>query len=310
MERQANYALVGAITVSLLVAGLVFIVWLANFQFNRTFDDYRIFFRGPVSGLSRGGEVQFNGIRVGEITRIALDRRDPNKVVTDIRIDHGTPVRADSTAQPVAQGITGVKFIQISPGSVDRPLLRKISKEHPPVIAASRSRMENVVNNVTELTRGGAEALDRINRLLSDQNMATISRSIDDIASVTGEVRARKELFARLDSTFTKLDHAASDLQVVAASARGTMGGADGTLAQVAASAAELRKTVAATRSLIATMEGPAAELSSTTVPNVNAALHSMQQAAEEFDRLASRLQQDPRGLVVHPEGRELEIPQ
>src|SRR5687768_18253240 len=104
MERQANYALVGALSVVLLLGALVFIVWLAQFQFNQTYDNYRINFRGPVSGLSEGGEVQFNGIRVGEITDIRLDERDPNKVITDITVEHGTPVRVDSQAQTAAQG--------------------------------------------------------------------------------------------------------------------------------------------------------------------------------------------------------------
>ena len=110
MERQANYALVGALSVALLIGALVFIVWLAQFSFNQTYDEYRINFRGPVSGLSKGGEVQFNGIKVGEITRIALDRRDPNLVVTDIQVEDGTPVRIDSTATTAAQGIIGLPF--------------------------------------------------------------------------------------------------------------------------------------------------------------------------------------------------------
>ena len=121
MERQANYALVGALSVALLIGALVFIVWLAQFSFNQTYDEYRINFRGPVSGLSKGGEVQFNGIKVGEITRIALDRRDPNLVVTDIQVDDGTPVRIDSVATTASQGITGVKFVQITPGTAARP---------------------------------------------------------------------------------------------------------------------------------------------------------------------------------------------
>ena len=70
-----------------------------------------------MSGLSKGGEVQFNGIKVGEITHIALDPRDPNRVITDIRVEHGTPVRVEfHGADRGAQGITGVKYVQITPG--------------------------------------------------------------------------------------------------------------------------------------------------------------------------------------------------
>lgn len=311
MERQANYALVGALSLALLIGALVFVVWLAQFQFNQKYDAYRIIFRGPVSGLSRGGEVQFNGIKVGEITRIALDQRDPNRVITDIDVERGTPVRADSMAQTVAQGITGVKYVQITPGSPDRPLLRKVSRERPPVIQASRSRLDSLVNDITELSRGGAEALGRVNRLLSDQNIATLSRSLDDVGAITGEFRARKAMFANIDSTFAKLDRAATELQLTAASVRGTLGGKGrGTLGDVAGAAAELRAAAADTRKLIARIDGPVTEFSTTTVPSINAAMNSIQEAADAMDRLASDIQQDPQGLLTRPEGKEVEIPQ
>ena len=32
---------------------------------------------GPISGLSDGGEVHFNGIKVGEVTKIGLDKEIP-----------------------------------------------------------------------------------------------------------------------------------------------------------------------------------------------------------------------------------------
>src|SRR3546814_13693322 len=85
--------------------------------FARNFDEYRIIFDGPVRGLSEGGEVQFNGIPVGEITRISLDPRNPNRVLAGVRLREDTPVRVDSTAATESQGITGGSYIQISAGT-------------------------------------------------------------------------------------------------------------------------------------------------------------------------------------------------
>src|SRR3546814_17947755 len=65
-------------------------------------------FVGPVRGLSKGGEVQFNGIKVGQIQNIRLDEDDPNRVLTDIAVDRGTPVRVDSMASTEIQGISRV----------------------------------------------------------------------------------------------------------------------------------------------------------------------------------------------------------
>jgi phospholipid/cholesterol/gamma-HCH transport system substrate-binding protein len=71
MERNANYALVGAASLLLFIAMIVFAFWLARLSFNKSFDEYDILFVGPVRGLSEGGEVHFNGIKVGEVSKIA-----------------------------------------------------------------------------------------------------------------------------------------------------------------------------------------------------------------------------------------------
>lgn len=117
MERHANYALVGIVSTVFLIASIVFVVWLGGSQFRRGHDLYRIMFVGPVRGLSKGGEVQFNGIKVGQIQNIRLDEDDPNRVLTDIAVDRGTPIRVDSMASTEIQGISSVSVIQISAGS-------------------------------------------------------------------------------------------------------------------------------------------------------------------------------------------------
>src|SRR3989344_1356635 len=83
-----------------------------------------------------GGGVQFNGIPVGEITRISLDPRNPNRVLAGVRLREDTPVRVDSTAATESQGITGGSYIQISAGTPSKPLLKEGSKETLQVIKA------------------------------------------------------------------------------------------------------------------------------------------------------------------------------
>src|SRR5579872_1247805 len=127
MERNANYALVGLISTILLIAMIVFILWLTNFALSARYDTYDVLFRGPVSGLSRGGDVQFNGIKVGETQDIKLDPSDPNLVHAFVRVRSDTPVRQDSTASLEPQGITGVNYIQITAGTRAKPLLKEVT---------------------------------------------------------------------------------------------------------------------------------------------------------------------------------------
>src|ERR1700684_831347 len=114
MERNANYALVVLISTILLIAMIVFVFWLANFAFSQRYDTYDVVFRGAVSGLSRGGDVQFNGIKVGEVSDIKLDASDPNIVHASARVRSDTPVRVDNAATLEPQGLTRAKFIQLT----------------------------------------------------------------------------------------------------------------------------------------------------------------------------------------------------
>jgi len=117
MERNANYALVGAITLALFMGLVIFVVWLAKLSFSRDYDLYDILFVGPVRGLSEGGEVHFNGIKVGEVSRIELDKTDPNRVIARARVTSDVPIKVDSYATLEPQGITGVNYVQITAGS-------------------------------------------------------------------------------------------------------------------------------------------------------------------------------------------------
>ena len=68
--------LVGLFTVLCLLAGLGFTLWLAKVQINRTFTQYDMVF-DTVAGLSQASAVQYNGVDVGKVLTIELDRADP-----------------------------------------------------------------------------------------------------------------------------------------------------------------------------------------------------------------------------------------
>ena len=124
MERNAHYAAIGLATLVLFLGLILFVVWLARFQFAKEYDVYDIVFYGPVRGLSEGGEVHFNGIKVGEVTALQLDRQNPNKVIARARLTAEVPIKTDSRAVLKPRGVTGGNSIQITAGSPKAALLR------------------------------------------------------------------------------------------------------------------------------------------------------------------------------------------
>jgi phospholipid/cholesterol/gamma-HCH transport system substrate-binding protein len=311
VERHAHFALVGMITTALVIAAFVFVVWLGRYQFDQQFDEYRIIFSGPVRGLSLGGEVQFSGIKVGTIQQIALKPEDPNKVIVGIRIDAKTPVRVDSEATTELQGISGVDVVQISAGNPSKPLLREVDHSKRPTIRSKPNALSSLLLGGGQMLQTATEALTRVNRVLSDRNIAELGMVVSDIRSTTQALAAHRAMFGDAARTLAKLDRAASDIQGAAASVH-TIANGDGrhAFADISAAAAELKLGIHEARGTLAKLDGQAGRVGSSTIPGINATLRSLQDAADDLSGLVRAVRDDPRGALAKPRGKDLELPQ
>ena len=213
MEKDANYALVGFSTLLLVTGLIIFSVWLARLQFAQEYDQYDIIFQGPVRGLSQGGEVHFNGIKVGEVSKIQLDPDDPNRVIARARVTSDVPIRVDSYATLEPQGITGVNYVQITAGTPNKQLLKDtVGPGKIPKLRTQRSTLSDLLEGGGTVLTRTVEALDRVNRVLSDQNIKTVSAAIADAQSVTAELRDRKALIGDAQKALQSIDQAAAHI--------------------------------------------------------------------------------------------------
>ena len=139
METRAHYVLIGSFAMAAMAGALLFVLWLGRVE--REFDLYDVIFTEQVSGLSVGGAVQFNGIKVGEVRSLTLDPDDPSRVIANLRVSKDTPVKTDTTAKLELVGVTGLAVIQFNGGDPDAPLL-KDTVRGTPVIEASASDIQ------------------------------------------------------------------------------------------------------------------------------------------------------------------------
>jgi phospholipid/cholesterol/gamma-HCH transport system substrate-binding protein len=310
MERNAHYAMVGVVSLVLLLGLALFVIWLARIQFVRQYDIYDVDFQGPVRGLSAGGEVYFNGIRVGEVTKLSLDRNRPNRVVARIRISSDSPVRVDSLASLEPLGITGVNYIQITAGTLNKPLLKDVTPDNKtPVIQTARGSLESILEGGGTVLARAVDALDRVNKLLSDQNIATISGTFSDVHTMTSELVARKDLIEHLDETIQTANRAATKVSELTDSANELVNGdARRTLKNLGDAADEIKQTAADSRDVIAAVKGPTVEFTSTGLPQLSATIIQMQTAAESLNRLVEEVEQNPRQLLTKPAAHTVEV--
>lgn len=184
METRANYALIGAFTLSMIFAAFGFVYWFSGASQSGKQDIYQIVFSGAVSGLSRGSSVLFNGVKVGEVTHLAISEKDPSKVDVLVKIDERTPVKTNTRARLETRGFTGVSDVLLVGGTPGAPDLTALTGERYPQILAERSEMQNLLGNVQSLSTKAAEVLVKLDRLL-DENRDTISGTLKNAETFT-----------------------------------------------------------------------------------------------------------------------------
>lgn len=309
MERHANYALVGVLTTFLLIGGIVFVLWLGNFQAGDKKDPYRIIFQGPVRGVGKGGDVQFNGIKVGEVTNVRLAPQDANKILVDVEIDHDTPVRTDSLGSTEMQGISGLNAVSISAGSPRMPLLRDVSKDNVPIIPSKPNALASLMQSGGQMVESATTALDRVNTLLTDRNIANLSGAISDLKQTTGELAANRAMFGNAASAIAKLDATAGDARVTMGSVPSLVEG-DGkrAVANAADAAAELKATMVQARAVLSTVAAQGKTVGSSTLPQITDTMRSLQETSDDLDTLVRSIRQDPRGTLLKRSSREREL--
>ncbi len=310
MERRANYALVGMVTIGLTVGLAAFVVWLAGFQFNKSFDHYDVVFVGPVRGISEGGEVHFNGIKVGEVTNLSLDPNDPNHVIARIRLKGGTPIRADSYAILEPQGITGVNYIQITGGTQNKPLLKAVTPHgEVPVIHSQKSTLADLIAGGGTVMQRAVESLDRVNQLLSDRNIALISGSLEDFKAVADEARERRAMLADLQKTIQDVDQTALSISELSQSSNKLVNGdAKRALANIADAAQETRSAARDARAMIGQLKTPATEFANSGLPQLTATISGLQETSRSLDGLVRELRASPQGVISRPPDKELKV--
>jgi phospholipid/cholesterol/gamma-HCH transport system substrate-binding protein len=196
METKANYVLIGAFTILVAVFGLLFALWAAKYSADKSFQEYYVIFNEPVTGLTEGGSVQYNGISVGTIEELSLNPRDPRQVRARLKLEASAPVKVDTRAKLSQAGITGSPFIQLTGGSPSAPRLVSNDTDTIPVILAEPSALQNIADTANKLVA-------RLDKVLSEENIRHIENTLtnlDNITAALGDETQKEELRALISN--------------------------------------------------------------------------------------------------------------
>jgi phospholipid/cholesterol/gamma-HCH transport system substrate-binding protein len=191
METRANYALIGVFTLAVIAAAFGFVLWFSGAEKPGGRKTYKIIFTGSISGLSEGGVVLFNGLRVGAVTKIDLLPQDPSRIDALIDIDAKVPVRTDTKARLEYTGFTGVASVALTGGALDAPPL-PTSPRQPGVIVADRSDFQDLVEMAGRVAKEASDFFTKTNRLIDD-NSASITASVKNAEKFSDALAANSD---------------------------------------------------------------------------------------------------------------------
>jgi len=256
METKANYVAVGAFVLACVLGLVVALMWLAGAQYSEEFVYYKTDFEGPVTGLGNGTTVRFNGIDVGHVSKLNFDPDDPKKVIVTLQVDPALKLHEDSVASIASEGLTGGSYVEIDGGSKTAPVIKPKYWGDYPTIKSKPSTLQQLEESAPLLAKINSIA-DRLNLVLSDQNISSISGTLSNLRDVTGALDRHsgdlEKILANVSTASTALNGDLGDLHSVLTDADGTVHRLDRLSddADAAVNGAQLTQLVAQMRGLV-----------------------------------------------------------
>jgi phospholipid/cholesterol/gamma-HCH transport system substrate-binding protein len=310
MEREANYAAVGAFVVLVTVMAVLFVYWYSDAREHRDYQRYEVYFEGSVSGLQRGAAVRYLGVDIGRVVAMNIDRRNASRVQVLVDIDSSAPVSAKTIAELSLQGVTGLLYMDLIQDNGTRRLNAAVPSEKYPVIRSARSSFDVLLASLPDLVAIASDVAERAARMLSDKNIASLSNAI-----------------ANLDKASTSLPQTTKDIQLLVADLRGATHeirsvaqGANGVIStagpelvtamqRVRTVADNLASTSARLDKLVEDNRQDVRAFTREGLPELERFLREGRAAAREIRELSQSLRQDPSQLIYQPQQTGVAIP-
>jgi phospholipid/cholesterol/gamma-HCH transport system substrate-binding protein len=310
MERDANYAAVGAFVLLVVVMAVLFVYWYSDAREHRDYTRYEVYFEGSVSGLERGAAVRYLGVDIGRVVAMRIDQRDSSRVQVLVDIDSSAPVSTKTVAELSLQGVTGLLYMDLIQDTGTRRLNAAVPSDKYPVIRSARSSFDVLLASLPDVVALASDVAERASRMLSDKNIASVSNALANIdkasAALPQTLKDVQVLVADLRST-------AGEIKAVAESANGVLSSAGPeittamqrvrvTADNLATASARLDKLVDENRQDVRsfTREG---------LPELERFLREGRSAAREFRELSRSLREDPSQLLYQRTQHGVEIP-
>lgn len=202
METNINYTIVGAFVISLTAALILAIVWLSSGFSFELYSKYLIYMQESVTGLNIDSAVEYNGVSVGTVDSIELNRKNPQLVEVLVSIKTATPITHGTVAMLSSKGITGITYIALQDKSTDlRPLVALKGQPYPVIrtIPSIFTRLDTALSQLSKSFRNLSETFQSV---FDKQTQQAIKNTFINLNRVTSTLAVNSQkLGIILDNT-------------------------------------------------------------------------------------------------------------
>jgi len=302
METRANHVWVGAVTLVLLAALAVFVIWIARLGEGAQ-NEYDIFFKQSVDGLAKGSEVGYAGVPSGQVTKIELWPQDPSFVRVRVKVDEKVPITVGTTAT-IQASFTGVSDIQLEGAVKGAPLLTDPGPEGVPVIPTKRGGFGEILSNAPLLLERLATLTENLNQLLTDDNRRSITgilkntdKMTKDISQATPEFRAT---MVEMRGTLAQATQTLKAFQGVAGKADDLLGDEGSSLAdQLRNTLASAQKSMDQFDSTMKHAQPAIDQVSQQTLPAAEAAIRDLRATSKALRSVTEKIDEQGAGALL-----------
>lgn len=281
MDTKANYTAIGIFVILLSAAAVTFFVWLAGVPQRQAFNTYLVYASGGVDGLASDSPVLFNGVRVGMINNIVLDKNNPQLVKIFLRVDTKIAVTESTVATLVPQGITGIVYMGLKSESPEAPLLKAEQGQPYPVIPYKKPLLIQLTEVLPALAKDMGDIAEKFKKLMSGPNLANLSDSLANLAKVTDTLNKQSD---NIRQSLTSLNVAMKNTAAASQYFKGTLLSAQQAAKQLNKTTDQIGQEVS--------------NLSQQTLPSVQELLSKMNDTTANLQQLTEDLQTNPSILL------------
>lgn len=247
---------------------------------------------GYSNGIQPGSHVRLGGVLVGKVDKVYFPEDDKTRIEVLLSVKKDAPVRQNSEAFITSIGIMGDYYVEITPGSLDAPLLPDgsiLQSKDVPSLVQFGARLSEPLERITYQLE---TLFAQLNNILTDQNtqhVRSLVMNMDSLvvqnqtnlkeitSNLAGLTDNLQELTGRID---TMMQNNSVHLTTALERFTSSMAHADSLLV-------ELVKTTSQLNYILTSNE-----------TNFYEVLENLQDASDNFEAFSRRLKEQPWSLL------------